>query len=173
MTAPLTAREIQAAFEKGRRVDSEMADLLLRAMPTFFAEHPGWLTLPCNAASICELHIALLLRCEDDGTMDKMIFDNSERLQEIFAANVRHSVILGASIVDAARSARESGVHGTVIRKLDQKICAYRELDTAAEQALFAVKSASPRVISLIARGELTFRAVLDRSPHLLLLRWH
>src|SRR5687768_3164625 len=118
MTAPLTAREVQAAFEKGRRVNGEMANLLLDAMPSFFAEHPQWLTLPCSAASICELHIALLLRCEDDGTMDKMIFDNSERLREIFAANVRHSVILGASIVDAARKERENCVHGSTIREL-------------------------------------------------------
>lgn len=173
MITPLTVREIQAMFDKGRRVDNEVSDLLLNEAPTFFVEHPEWLDSPCCAASICELQIALLLRAEADGSMDDLLFRSSPRLRELFAARLSQSVTRGAAFVDGARCARRDRLHGDTIQKLDQKICEYREMGIEAEQALFAAKSASPRVIEWLGRGELTFRRVLERSPHLLLLRWY
>jgi hypothetical protein len=172
----MTAREIKAAFDK-QRVErrlygNEMALMLLGVIPEYFEEHPEWLSKACRASVICELQTLLLLRCRDNQSLLAVLYRNSDDLQRLFRDSMSKSPLAGASVVSAATSAMNRFLHGKVIRELDQSICEFKGLSSDDEQALFRAHRASPRVIEWLARDELTFRRVLERSPHLLLVGW-
>lgn len=174
----MSAREITAAFEKNRTRrklgdDNGIALLLFEAAPVYLQEHPEWLEKEFTAATACELQIELLVMCRDDKSLLRMIYDNSAALQSLFTQNVRRSALDGAFVVATAMKKIDELLHGMIIPKLDQAVCMFRDMSKEDEREYFVKKGAHWRVLRAFDANQLTFRIVIERSPHLLVLRWH